>query len=474
MNPGIGHLGTDPRLVQRGEQIRDHRSPVGVRRHRHPFHDLGAATAIRPHPLYAERGPVDTGDDQWRLAAAHHRQHPIDEPVDHRVQRRQVADGRPQRRGRLARCRELLFGDHRIGGQAQPLGDAQLGQVALRKRRQPPHQVVRRHHRQERRIGVVGAKVEHPRIVHGDPQRLGHELVVRREQRRRPPLGHFLEPGSAGQQGHEVERLRRPLGHHRVNVDAVAQRLGDRILLETRGMKTHQRPCLTERPVRLELAGQQLGQHPGVATDPSVVGAHDQRPNIGGVLLAVAVDSAVPLLDRDERPGEIEVDQVVTLPMQVDAFGCHVAGQQQANRRLGETELTDHVHLLHVGQPAVQHPDGVGPEAHHRGELAGQPVERRDALGEHHDPRRRTGADADVAQLVGERHELGGRGVVDCLGERAEPRQRRVLRRLRAIRVGVRCGAQRPAAVGDRLGQRPVRAQRRLEQGPGEQARARA
>ena len=44
-----------------------------------------------------------------------------------------------------------------------------------------------------------------------------------------------------------------------------------------------------------------------------LVRAEDQRAHVGRLALAVAVDAAVALLDRDQRPGKVEVDQVVAL-----------------------------------------------------------------------------------------------------------------------------------------------------------------
>ena len=67
-------------------------------------------------------------------------------------------------------------------------------------------------------------------------------------------------------------------------------------------------------------------------------------------MLAVAVDAAVPLLNGDEAPRQVEMDEVVALPMEVDAFGRNAAGQQQPHRGVGQSELFDDVLLGGVGQ----------------------------------------------------------------------------------------------------------------------------
>ena len=58
----------------------------------------------------------------------------------------------------------------------------------------------------------------------------------------------------------------------------------------------------------------------------------DQRRDQRRVLLPVAVDAAVALLDADEAPRDVVVDQLVALRVQVDALGGDVAGDQHADR----------------------------------------------------------------------------------------------------------------------------------------------
>ena len=65
----------------------------------------------------------------------------------------------------------------------------------------------------------------------------------------------------------------------------------------------------------------------------SVGRVEEQRGDLRRVLLPVAVDAAVALLDADQAPRDVVVDQVVALRVQVDALGGDVAGDQDPDRR---------------------------------------------------------------------------------------------------------------------------------------------
>ena len=60
----------------------------------------------------------------------------------------------------------------------------------------------------------------------------------------------------------------------------------------------------------------------------SVSGFQQQRGDLRRVPLAVAVDAAVALLDPDQAPRDVEVDQLMALRVQVDAFGGEIAGDE--------------------------------------------------------------------------------------------------------------------------------------------------
>ena len=119
-------------------------------------------------------------------------------------------------------------------------------------------------------------------------------------------------------------------------------------------MEAEQRGGLTERLVGLMLTFEQPGEDPDVAGAVRMIGLEHERPDVGAVGLAVTVDATVSLLDGDERPRKIEMNQMVTFAVKVHTLRCHVAGEQDPHRRVGQTELLDHVHLLHIRHATVK------------------------------------------------------------------------------------------------------------------------
>ena len=102
--------------------------------------------------------------------------------------------------------------------------------------------------------------------------------------------------------------------------------------------------------------------------------------------LAVAVDPAVALFEGDQRPRQIEVDQVVALLVEIDALRRDVRRDQHPDRRRCHREVLDDLLLFLVALGVVEGlnlllvhtelvPDGFG-----------DPVERADPFGEDHDP----------------------------------------------------------------------------------------
>ena len=65
----------------------------------------------------------------------------------------------------------------------------------------------------------------------------------------------------------------------------------------------------------------------------SLVGSSSSAVIRGGMPLPVPVDAAVALLDADQAPRDVVVDQVVALGVQVHALGGDVAGDQHPDRR---------------------------------------------------------------------------------------------------------------------------------------------
>ncbi len=218
--------------------------------------------------------------------------------------------------------------------------------------------------------------------------------------------------------------------------------------------------------MRLRLAGQQLLGDRGVVPGTGHGRGEDQRPEPGLVRLAVTVDPAVTLLDADQAPRQVVVHQMVALPVQVDPFGRHVAGEQHPYRGVPLGELLDDPLLVGVGQAAVHDPHRVPGgrpprEAQCRRYDVGQPLQRRDPLGEHHDPHLAARTGPDLAQLAQQGRQLGGVGVGHGRRQRAQPAERGPL-----LSVGA---ARRPQPRIDGLCQRVMRGQERLQQRVGEQ-----
>ena len=75
------------------------------------------------------------------------------------------------------------------------------------------------------------------------------------------------------------------------------------------------------------------------------------------VALSVTVDASIALFDGGWRPGNIEVDEVMASIVEVDAFGCHIGGQQQADFFILSSKAVDDGHLFMIGHPAIEDGD---------------------------------------------------------------------------------------------------------------------
>ena len=76
----------------------------------------------------------------------------------------------------------------------------------------------------------------------------------------------------------------------------------------------------------------EAGQDPQVTGERLGVRVEQQRRDLRRVPLLVAVDAAVALLDPDQAPRDVEVDQLMALGVQVHALGGQVAGDEHADR----------------------------------------------------------------------------------------------------------------------------------------------
>ena len=149
--------------------------------------------------------------------------------------------------------------------------------------------------------------------------------------------GSILLRAEAGDhREHRGNRVRvRHLGRaldHVVQVSLPGEHLADRVLFTGDVVLAHEGRHVAQGAVRFLLALEEAAQDAEVAGELLGRRVEEQGGDLGRVLLAVAVDAAVALLDADQAPRNVEVDQFVALGVQVDAFGRDVARDQHADR----------------------------------------------------------------------------------------------------------------------------------------------
>ncbi|EGG27494.1 hypothetical protein PA08_0761 [Cutibacterium modestum P08] len=149
--------------------------------------------------------------------------------------------------------------------------------------------------------------------------------------------------------------------------------------------------------MRLLLALKQTGQYPKIATEGWARRLQQQGGDLRGVTLAVSVDAAIALLNADEAPGDVEVDEFVALLVQVDALAGDVTGDQHADGGVRLFEGLDDLLLFGVAEATVQHRDLVGGEGQVVDETITQPVQGGDSLSEDNGSLRLTSIDADMS-----------------------------------------------------------------------------
>ena len=207
--------------------------------------------------------------------------------------------------------------------------------------------------------------------------------------------------------------------------------------------------------MRCLLAVEQLLGDGGVVLGAVGPGGEDQRGELGLVFLPVTVDPAVALLDADQRPGQVVVDEVVALAVHVHALGGHIAGEQDSHRLILQREPLDDLLLLGIGEPAVHEVDlaWLGePEPLRQGPV--QPLEGRDALGEDDRAGRAGGPTPISLSLATSAASLAESSSVICSASSPERGEGRPL--------GLVRGVLQP--VLHRLREGPVRGEERLEQ----------
>ncbi len=177
------------------------------------------------------------------------------------------------------------------------------------------------------------------------------------------------------------------IGDHLIGILSKAHRLHDALLLGRGIVQLHQPANVAKVVVSPVLL---LDEHLENAKVPTNLGVHrraQQVVNLRLVLLAIPVDAPVALLERNERPRDVEVHHAVTEVVQVDALGGSVRSEQDPNLAGLRPKLLHQVLLLRVVEAAVEHGHRVGSEALRFAELFPQHLEGGNALGEDHHAR---------------------------------------------------------------------------------------
>ena len=162
----------------------------------------------------------------------------------------------------------------------------------------------------------------------------------------------------------------------------------------------------------------QLLKDPDIAADLRLDRLRDEVPDMRLPILAVPVDAPVALLEGQEGPGKVEVDQLVREVVQVQAFGRHVGSQQDADGPSFDAEVADQLLCLAVAVVArrVERPHLVLGELQLVTQVLAEPFERGDAFREDDDavvllPGRPLYLGEELGQAPVFREGLG----VDCL-----------------------------------------------------------
>ena len=323
--------------------VRELRREIGGR------HDLATAIGQRAEQQDSRVIHVAAGGKDLVAAEAGHR--PVGGPVDDRVQRAEIVGLGP---GGVRLVRESI-GEQRLsprlrGDELEPLDHLPFRQVGLWQYLQPLPQVRRRDElddllravvppadpasRDRRCRGLVSLikgvfQEGHLRGIEG---RLGGRVIGR-------PRG---DTGGGGGTGHDarehasdgvlgLDGLR--LLHHLIQARLPGQHLADLVLFSADVVLAHQRRGVAERGVRLVLLLDEAAKHPQVAGERLGLGVEQQRRDLRRVPLAVPVNAAVALLDPDQGPRDVVVDELVALLVEVHALAGQVAGDQHADGR---------------------------------------------------------------------------------------------------------------------------------------------
>lgn len=125
-------------------------------------------------------------------------------------------------------------------------------------------------------------------------------------------------------------------------------------------------------------------QHAGITTHTWVGAFAEQVTDQRLTLLAVAVNTAVALLEDHQRPGDVEVDHPVAEMVQVDTFRGDIRADQQAQRTALLVEGLNGGCKLTVWHITTQHANLAGFERAVARQVVLEELEGTDALGEDH------------------------------------------------------------------------------------------
>ena len=300
------------------------------------------------------------------------RDHPIAEPLAHRVQLPEQVPLRPGVAA-LARPLELAHQKGAVGGQLEL--ELALGQVGQLRRQQikAAEQVRRGCQLDAAGLRVLPDRVDLRVVIGQLLEGLDRELEIVGVEGARGGGRHLGLLGVAGelvrgQAGEEVEAVvvvvvvvsvarHRQVGDDLLGALARGDPLDDVGLLGLGVLEAEQRADIAEVLVGLVLLLDQALQHPQIAAELIVGGDREEVVDLRLAGLAVAVDPAVALLQGDQRPGDVEVDQAVAVVVEVDPLGGRVRGEEHPDSALAAAKVLDHRLLRGVVEAAREHAD---------------------------------------------------------------------------------------------------------------------
>ncbi len=86
--------------------------------------------------------------------------------------------------------------------------------------------------------------------------------------------------------------------------------------------------------------------NPHIAIDMFVAALDEHVSNVRTFLLAITINTTVPLLEHHQRPRNIKMNQPMAEIMQIQSLGCHIRCNQHPDRRFGTTKVLHDLLLL--------------------------------------------------------------------------------------------------------------------------------